>query len=106
MATKESIFKEHLRAWLEATRDRKQRGEMIRHLTFVTGMHPNSVSRTFRRIQLRDPAHEERRGRHLVYTPEVTAALRDVWDVGDEACGELLHPQIPEYVAILRRDGM
>lgn len=79
---------------------------MIRHLVFVTGMHPNSVPRTFRRIQRRDPAHRETRGRHLVYTPDVTAALRDVWDAGDEACGELLHPEIAEYVAILQRDGL
>lgn len=106
MATKDSIFEEHLMAWLAATGDRSRRGEMIRHLVFVTGMHPNSVPRTFRRIQLHDPAHEEKRGRHLVYTPDVTAALRDVWDTGDEACGELLHPEIPEYVAILKRDGM
>ena len=26
---------------------------------------------------------------------------KEIWDVGDEACGELLHPQIKEYVLIL-----
>lgn len=106
MATKEHIFKEHLSAWLTAAGHRKARGEMIRHLVFVTGMHPNSIPRTFRRIQLRDPAHQEKRGRHTLYTPDVTAALRDVWDAADEPCGELLHPVIPEYIAILQRDGM
>ncbi len=56
-------------------------------------------------MQMRDPRLPERRGRHEFYTPDVTAALKEVWDVGDEACGELLHPQIREYVLILKRDG-
>ena len=105
MAIKQGIFAEHLPAWREARKDRKQRGEITDHLCFVTGMHRNSVSRKFRTIQMRDPSHTERRGRHTLYTPDVTAALKEVWDVGDEACGELLHPQIREYVEILRRDG-
>lgn len=105
MAIKQGIFGERLPAWREARKDRGKRGEIIDHLCFVTGMHRNSVSRKFRTIQMRDLAHIERRGRHTVYTPDVTAALREVWDVGDEACGELLHPQIREYVLILKRDG-
>jgi len=104
MATKQDIFQEHLPAWRKARKDRKQRGEIINHLCFVTGMHPNSVSRKFRTIQMRDPSHQECRGRHEFYTPDVTAALKEIWNVGDEACGELLHPQIKEYVEILRRD--
>lgn len=104
MATKMDIFREHLPAWREALRDRKQRGEIIGHICFVTGMHRNSVSRKFRAIQMRDPRFPERRGRHEIYTPDVTAALKEVWDIGDEVCGELLHPQIREYVEILRRD--
>ena len=106
MATKEDIFAEHLPAWREARKDREKRGEIIGHICFVTGMHRNSVSRKFRAIQMRDPSHVERRGRHTLYTPDVTAALKEVWDVGDEACGELLHPQIREYVSILKRDKM
>jgi len=106
MATKQDIFQEHLSAWRKARNDRKQRGGIIGHLCFVTGMHRNSVSRKFRAIQRRDPRLPERRGRHEVYTPDVTAALKEVWEVGDEGCGELLHPQIPEFVAILKRDRM
>ena len=106
MATKKDIFQEHLPAWREARNDRKKRGEIISHLCFVTGVHRNSVSRKFRTLQMRDPRLPERRGRHELYTPDVTAALKEVWSVGDEACGELLHPQIEEYVAILQRDGM
>lgn len=104
MATTYDIFKAHLPSWREARNDRKKRGDIIDHLCFVTGMHRNSVSRKFRTLQMRDPRLTERRGRHMVYTPDVTAALRELWEIGDEVCGELLHPQIREYVAILQRD--
>lgn len=55
---------------------------------------------------MRDPAHEDNRGRATYYTPDVTAALKTVWEAGNEVCGELLHPMIPEYVNIFRRDRM
>ena len=104
MAITYSIFDEHLPAWREARGNRKKRGALINHLCFVTGMHRNSVSRKFRGMQLRDPRLSERRGRRTVYTPDVTAALKELWEIGDEVCGELLHPQIAEYVAILQRE--
>lgn len=106
MATKKDIFKEHLKIWLAAHRDRKKRGAITDHICFVTGMHRNSVSRKFKALQTRDRAPEERRGRRVYYTPDVTAALKDVWDAGDECCGELLYPMINEYAQILRRDAM
>lgn len=106
MATKRSIFEEHLPAWLAARDNRTKRGDITTHVCFITGIHPKSVSRSFRRVQLRHPLQEERRGRSEHYTPDVTAALKEVWDAGDEACGELLHPQITEYVTVLMRDGL
>ena len=42
----------------------------------------------------------------MYYTPDVTAALKDIWEDDDEVCGELLHPMIKEYVEILKRDRM
>jgi len=106
MKTKEEIFKEHLQVWLKAKGDRKKRGEIAAHIVFVTNCHPKSVSRTFKRLQLRDPAHQEKRGRPRYYDSRVIAALRDVWEAGDHACGELLHPMIREYATVLQRDGM
>jgi transposase InsO family protein len=105
MATKKSIFEEHLKKWLAAKNDRKMRGEIRSHICFVTGAHPKSISRSFRRVQLRDPARESRRGRKRYYTPDVIAALRQIWDIGGEPCGENLHGIIQEYVQILLRDG-
>lgn len=104
MATKQDIFREHLRAWLKARGDKKKRGEITRHIVFVTKMHPNSVARKFKALQMRDPLRTDQRGRAVYYTPDVTAALKDVWEAGDGACGELLHPQISEYLALLMRD--
>lgn len=106
METKKNIFAEHLAAWLKAGGNRKKRGEILRHICFVTGAHPKSVPRSFRRIQMRDPACEERRGRITEYTPDVTAALKDVSEAASEPCGENLHSQIAEYIRILTRDRM
>ncbi|MEK6834410.1 MAG: hypothetical protein AABY31_02875, partial [Thermoproteota archaeon] len=53
---------------------------------------------------MRDPCAGERRGRNRIYTPDVVAALKDVWEAASESCAENLHAIIPEYVRILRRD--
>lgn len=106
METKKSIFEEHLETWLKAKGDKKKRGEILRHIRFVTGAHPKSVPRSFRRLQMRDPAREERRGRSTEYTPDVTLALKEVWEAASEPCGENLHAQIPEYVRMLQRDDL
>ena len=67
-------------------------------------MHLKSVSRSFRRAQMRDHGLTET-PRPVVYGTCVTAFLRTVWEAGGEPCGENLHPLIAEIVMILRRDG-
>ncbi len=78
---------------------------MTKHVCFVTGMHPKSVSRAFRREQLRDSIGMVKAGRPVVFGPEVTTALYDIWEAANYCCGELLHANIPEFIAILKRDG-
>lgn len=106
MTTKNNIYKEHLRGWLQARGDKKKRGDIVRHVCFVAGVHPKSVSRSFQRIQLRGRFEEERRGRREYYTPDVTFALKEVWDTAGEPCAENLHGVLPDYVRILTRDGV
>ena len=104
MATKHDVLKDHLKDWLEARRDKKKKGEIIKMICEAIRIHPKSVPRAFKRLQLEGKEPKARSGRPNVYTPDVLAALRTVWDVGDSCCGELLHPMIPEYVNILKRD--
>jgi hypothetical protein len=104
MATKNDIFKEHLSSYLKA--DKQRKGEILKHICFVTGVHRKAAIRKFGNMLSRHPYKEEQRGRETVYTPDVTAALKDIWEAGNEVCGELLYPVINEYIHILRRDGM
>jgi len=98
MATKQSIFKAHLAEWLALRGDRKKRGEMIKEIAHIAKVHPKSVSRSFKRVQLTDTSVPEQRGRPRYYTTDVIAALREVWDIASEPCGENLHPMISEYI--------
>ncbi len=53
---------------------------------------------------MRDGAHLDKRGKKTVYTPDVTAALKAIWEAVSRVCGKLLHPVVAEYVSILQRD--
>ncbi len=64
----------------------------------VTGLKRKACIKRFRQLQTKDPAHEETRGRPRYYTPDVIAALKEIWEIGSEACGENLHPMITEYI--------
>jgi len=46
----------------------------------------------------------EERGRPRYYTPDCIAALKEVWEIGAEACGENLHSQVNEYIDIQIRE--
>ncbi|MDP2651907.1 MAG: hypothetical protein Q8O94_02105 [bacterium] len=106
METKKNIFREHLEAWLALASDKKGRGKFAREIARIAKVHLKSVPRSFRRAQMHDSGTPEKRGRHVVYGADVTAALKDVFDAASSPCAENLHGQIAEYVMILRRDGM
>ncbi len=104
MITKNEIFSRYSKEYPQATKQRK--GEIIRAVCDVTGIRDKSVIRKFRRIQLKGSALPEQRGRKQFYTPDSIAALKAVWQASSEICGELLHPVISDYVAVLQRDKL
>jgi len=104
METKKDIFKEHLPSYLKA--GKKTKGMILKHVCFVTGMRDKSAIRKFRALQMKDIDHEDQRGKSEYYGPDVTIALKTVWQAGNEVCGELLYPMIAEYVNILKRDKL
>ena len=109
METKQEIFDKYKKEYYKAktfTGGREIITKIIDVVRNVTNMHRKSIIRTFNREQMKDPSHEEQRGRALYYTPDVTVALKDIWEAGSEVCGELLQPVVKEYVDILERDKM
>lgn len=104
MQTKREIFEEYLLEYLKANKKRK--GEILNHVCPVTKIHRKAAIRKFRALQLRDPYKKDKRGRSEYYTPDVTVALKEIWEAGNEVCGELLFPLISEYIDILKRDKL
>jgi hypothetical protein len=102
MQTITDIFKEYLEGYLKA--DKSGKSKILNHVCFVTKMHRKASVRKFNSLQFKDPYVNECRGRNEYYGPDVTIALKDIWEAGNEVCGELLFPLINEYVDILIRD--
>jgi hypothetical protein len=108
METKDEVCKRYAGEYFKARGQKKGGREaqtrILDTVCDVTGIHRKSAVRKFNRLQVRDSCAQETRGRPLYYTPDVTAALKDIFDASNGLCGELLHPLIPEYVDIFRRD--
>lgn len=98
METKQEIFERYQKEYFKARakkRGGKERcGEILDIVCDISKMHRKSAIRSFTALQIKDSSIEEKRGRDLYYTPDVTAALKDIWDAGNSLCGELLHPLI------------
>ena len=109
METKRELFVRYKDEYIKARKvkgKRKTLTKIIDTVKSVTRMGRKSIIRAFNRLQMVDLCHEEHRGRVLYYTPDVTCALKDIWEAGSEVCGELLHPMVREYVSILQRDKL
>lgn len=102
MQHKKGVFEEKCEEYWKAKKKRKS--VILSSLTEVTGLTRKTCIKRLGRMQMRNPAHQESRGRPRYYTPDVIAALLDVWEIGSEACGENLHPMINEYVDIQIRE--
>lgn len=104
MATKQEIFKAKLGEYLQG--DKATKGRILDAVSSVTQHTRKSAIRRFKTLQLRSSSWPERRGRPRVYDRRTTAALKDIWEAANRICAERLHPLIPEYVRILKRDSM
>jgi hypothetical protein len=105
MNTKKELFGIELDTYLKASK--KEKGEIIDSLSRQTGMWRESIMRSFKRLQMESVyTPKEKSGRKIYYTLDVYAGLKEIWESANSCCGELLHPMIPEYVDIFRRDGM
>lgn len=104
MATKKNIFEEHLEQYIKA--NRVEKGRILNNVCFVTGICRKAAIRKFKRLRTNVPGSSNRRGRPTVYGPDISVALKLVWEAGNEVCGELLRPVVNEYIDILKRDRM
>lgn len=104
MVTKQEIFKEKLNEYLAALKEEKSR--ILDSVVRVTGNNRKATIRRFKTLQMRPRSFQEHRGRKRVYDHRTTAALQEVWETSNRICAERLHPVIPEYVRILKRDLM
>lgn len=102
MQHKKGIFEEKCEEYWKARKKRKS--AILGSLVEVTGLTTKTCIKRLRRLQMRDPSSQECRGRPRYYTNDVIAALLEVWEIGSEACGENLHPQINEYINIQIRE--
>lgn len=104
MAHKQGVFEEKLAEYLAG--NKKERGVILNAVVSVSGLTRKGAIKRFRRMQRADPCTTETRGRPREYTLDVIAALKEVWKIGAESCGENLHPQIGEFIDIQIREKM
>ncbi|MDR3558335.1 MAG: hypothetical protein P4L61_02275 [Candidatus Pacebacteria bacterium] len=106
MRTKHEVIEDALKEYLRASKHLKK--EILDRLEKVTGMNRKSIIRRLRVLQLRKEGYDwhDHRGRPVYYTPDVVAALYEVWEISHELCAERLHPILGEYVSVLMRDDM
>lgn len=103
MANKQAIFEEKLKEYLAVGKKRK--GAILDAVIEVTKLSRKASIKRFRVLQIRDAGIISKRGRPVIFTPDVVAALKDVWTIGSEPCGENLHSQIGEYIDSQIRSG-
>ena len=82
---------------------RKDKTRILDEFVALTGYHRKAAIRVLRNG--RKPKEWSRRGRPRVYTPDVKAALLQVWEVCGRICSKRLSLFLPEIVAVLEREG-
>lgn len=106
MGAKNEVLEEALAEYLRSSKEEKSK--ILDRLEKTVHMHRKAIIRRLRTVQLRKVGvnWNDTRGRAVYYTPDVTAALKDLWDISHGLCAERLHTQISEYLRPLIRDRM
>jgi transposase InsO family protein len=88
--------------WRYLAATKKQKSRIIDEVCAALQYHRKAAIRALRRPVGEQPS---RAGRPLTYGPLVDAALRQVSEIADDACGKRLAPFLPELVDALERCG-
>jgi hypothetical protein len=101
MTTKQEVLKDKLADYLAA--DKAGKGKILKELESTIHMHRQAIIRRLNQLAVRDPGWEKSRcGKKEQYGPRVTEALKELWELADHICAERLHPQLSEYVSVLK----
>lgn len=100
MATKQEIIAEKVLEYRDGNNATKT--QILDALGSTTGYQRKALIRRLRQLANGKRPKKQILGRPRVYNNEVTAALKCLWDLSHECSGERLHPQLSEYVAVLR----
>lgn len=107
MRTELDPFKKYKKEYWKTNKKRK--GEILNVMVELTAMHKKSIVRKFKKLQFADTASEKsmpvKQGRPCVYNAEVSSALKQLWELSEKLCGELLHPMIEEYLNQYKQNG-
>lgn len=99
MTTKTTIYQEHLTAYRRGSR--VTRGRILDAVCQITKVSRKGAIRRFAVLLSRSSDWRDQRGGIMKYGPEVTLALKDLWELSSKVCAERLHPHIPEYLKVL-----
>lgn len=106
METKHRVLESHLADWLAAKGDKEQRGQLTKELAKATKLHPKSIGRSMRTLQLkRKQKTSTKRGRPRYYDKAVDAAIYELWHCMEYPCAETMHPVIGSYIDSYARNG-
>jgi len=102
MATKQEVLKDKLADYLAA--DKAGKKEILNQLEATVHMHRQAIIRRLNQLAVRGPGWEKKHsGCKEKYGPRITEALKEIWTMADHICAERLHPQLAEYVSVLKR---
>lgn len=99
MSTKHEVLKEHLPEWIQTKGNRVKRGTLTAELAKATKMHPKSIGRSMRTLQLRsNRTLPKKRGRRRYYDKAVDAGIYELWVGMEYPCAETMHPMLNTYI--------